>query len=137
MAKFVLQPCKIRGDRVVPTKDPPVELDGRQLIAKLAPNRLPHNLLRLRQARLGSFIGRCKGSRSGREVLFTVWNPDRSNKIGWLLKQDAAFPDRLIEIYRLVEADWGSRFVEADSGKKDRLPGDKARRTPRMVEGTA
>ena len=137
MARFLLQPCKVREDRVVPTAEPPLELDGRQLIEKLAPAKIPEELRRLRAARLGSFVGRCKGSRTGRDVLFTVWNPDRSNRIGWLLKTDAAFPERVLEIYKLVELDWGSRFVEIDSGKKDRLPGDKARLAPRMLEGRA
>jgi len=134
MSRFVLQPCKVRQDRVVPLKEPPLELDGPQLVRRLAPSGSQKELLQLRTARPGSFVGRCRGSRTGRPVLFTVWNPDRSNRIGWLLKRDAAFPGRILEIYRLAEVDWGTRFTEIPSGKMDRLPGDKARPVPRVVE---
>jgi len=112
-----------------------VVLDAKQLVAKFSPQRIRNQMLSLRHARLGSFIGLCKGSRSGQTVPFIIWNPDRSNKIRWLLKRDAAFPDRLLEIYRLEEIDWGSSFTEPESGEIDRLPGDRARPRARMTEG--
>jgi len=134
MSRFVLQPCRIREDRVVPTKDEPVVLDAKELITKFAPNRVPKEKLAVRMARLGSFLGLCKGSRSGRTVPFIIWNPDRSNKIRWLLKQDEAFPDRLLEIYRLQEVDWGSSVEEIPSGKLDKLPGNNAQPRAKMTE---
>jgi len=134
MSRFVLQPCKIREDRVVPTKDDPIILNAKKLVAKFVPSGNRIECLKLRQARIGSYVGRAKGSRTGKEVLFIIWNEDRSNKIRWILKRDEAFPDRLLEIYRLNEVDWGSRFEEKESGKKDRLPGDRAVPRARMRE---
>jgi hypothetical protein len=135
VSRFVLRPCKIREDRVVVTEKDPLVLNARELVTKFSPRRLQRELMALKNARLNSFIGLCKGSRSGQTVPFIIWNQDRSNKIRWLLKRDAAFPDRLLEIYRLEEIDWGSRFDEPVSGEVDRIPGNRARPRARMTEG--
>jgi hypothetical protein len=118
---------------VVKKDEDPLVLDTPKLLQKFAPHGTRGEVLQLRAARLGSFLGLCKGSRTGRTVPFIIWNQDRSNKIKWVLKRDAAFPDRLLEIYRLEEIDWGTRFTEIESGEIDRLPGNNIQ-SRRMTE---
>jgi hypothetical protein len=128
VSRFVLQPSKIREDRVVPTGDEDLVLDTKELVTKFAPSRARPELAKLRSIRLGGFLGRAKSGRTGQDVLFFIWNHDRSNKLGFLLKSDPGFPDRMKEIYRVAEVDWGCRFEEVESGKKDRIPGDNVPR---------
>jgi len=119
---------------VVRTDDEDLVLETGELVEKFAPSRNRQELAKLRSIRLGGFLGRAKSGRTGKEVVFFIWNQDRSNKLAFLLKADPAFPDRMREIYRVAEVDWGSRFEEIESGKKDRLPGDNVPRRKGLRE---
>ena len=131
--KFVLQPCHVRADRVAPDKSNPVVLHSiHDLVEKFRPST-PGERLQIRSMRLGAYVGLIRGSQSGNVVPFVLWNRDRSNKIKWLLKKDPKFPTRLVEIYRVEEADWGSKFNEFDTGVRD-APTWQGSKTPGMME---
>lgn len=133
MSRFILSPCKFREDRVVPTGEDPVSLDLRELMARFVPSGNKAELLKLRALRLGSYVGHCKGGRTGREVLFVLASMDRTNKVTWLLKGDPSFPSRVLDLYRVDVLDWGSRVEEVESGKKDRIPSEDRKR-PGLAE---
>lgn len=134
MSRFVLQPCKIRENRVVRTDEEEVVLTVKELVAKFAPTRLRTELAKLRTIRIGGYVGRSKSGRTGKDVLFFIWRDDRSNDLAFLLKADPNFPDRMKEIYRVAEVNWGTSIEEIESGKKDRLPGDNVPKRPGMRE---
>jgi hypothetical protein len=117
--RFVFQPARFRDEKVVPTDDPPLIIeDIKALVAKFAPER-KQQLVQLRGFRPSAIVGWARGSRTGTAVPFLLWNIDRTNRFGWLLKKDPLFPERVIECYRVEEMDWGSTVIEVESGKKD------------------
>lgn len=134
MTLFVLQPCKLREDRFVPQKDeePLVIKSIQGLLDKFAPTMYGHRV-QLRQLRVGAYVGLIKGSRSRKTVPFLVWNPDRSNRIRWLINQDPEFGDRVLEVYRADTVDWGASVSEVETGKKD-IPTWKSKKNVRMME---
>ena len=109
MSRFLLQPAKIRGDRMVPTKEPAVELDFKALQKLLAPSGSPQARRTLLQLRPGSWIGLRSGSVPPSN--FLLQNQDYSGEIGWLLAQDPLFPETVRSLYRvdIVEYDGGVR----------------------------
>jgi hypothetical protein len=123
----------VREDRVVPNKDEDaLVLDSiRALVTKFP--HTPAEKTQLRGIRMGSYVGMIKGGRTGRPTLFTIWNQDRTNKVRWITRKDPTFADRVIEIYRAEEVDWGSSFMESDSGKKD-MPTWQPAKTAGVVE---
>ena len=119
VARFELQPCKIRENRVVPNGEDNVVLDLAEFVKKFTITGQPAERGKMRAARVGAFIGVCTGSRSGQPTLFVIWREDRFGDINFLLRKDQTFPDRCHAIFKVVEADWGSRVEEPFSGKKD------------------
>lgn len=118
-ARFVFQPVRFRDEKVVPTSDPPLVIENiADLVKKFAPER-KQQLVQLRGFRPSAIVGWARGSRTGTAVPFLLWNIDRTNRFGWLLKKDPLFPERVIECYRVEEIDWGSSVTEMESGKKD------------------
>lgn len=124
MSRFLLQPCKIRENRVVPVAAAALDLDTKALLEKFAPTRDPRELVKLRSMRIEGYLGRSRGGKTGTEQLFFLWNQDRSNHLDFVLHGDPDFPSRVVEIYHVRVVDWGSRFDEPESGKKDLLPGN-------------
>lgn len=117
--RFVLQPARFREDKIVDTDDPPLVIESvRVLVEKFAPAK-KHQLVQLRSFRSEAFVGWARGLKHGVSAPFLIWNPDRSNKVGWVLKTDPTFPSRVTECYRVVSMNWGTSIVEAESGKKD------------------
>jgi hypothetical protein len=119
LSRFELQPCKIRDDKVVPSGEENIVLNLAEFVKAFSVTGHHIDRVKMRQARIGGFIGVCVGSRSKRDTLFVIWRPDRGNGIDFLLKRDRTFPDRCKTIFKVVEADWGSRVTEPDTGKKD------------------
>lgn len=110
---FVLTPCKLREDRIVPVKDTPtLLLDWNGVLAKLAPNRQPSAMTNLRRMDKGSFIGLARDGKTSQVRNFILKNVDRSDKVDWLLAKDPSFPDRLVEVYRVEVANWETTVSE-------------------------
>jgi len=118
-SRFELQPCRVRDDKVVPTGEENLVFDLAEFVKAFNVSGQRADRVKLRQTRVGGFIGFCTGSRTKRDALFILWRPDRGNEINFLLKRDPTFPERCKVIFKVIEADWGSRMVEPDSGKKD------------------
>lgn len=117
--RFELQPCKIREDRVVPTGEESLVFTMPEFVKNFTVTGQRDERVKMRQARTGAFIGVCDGSRTKQPTLFVIFRNDRANAIDFLLKRDRSFPERCKTIFRVVEADWGSRVTEPFSGKKD------------------
>ena len=114
MARFILTPCHLREDRVVPSGDP-VELDWPKLAALLAPSRTQNALMTLRRMKVDQYVGLVKQANGG-TTNFLFQSPDRTNDIAWLLKKDPAFPTRLDVIYRCELAQLDAKIEEFSSG---------------------
>ena len=113
MTTIVLTPCKLRLDRIVPQKGAEsLVLDWRETVKRLAVSGQPTALANLRRMDRGSFVGLARDAR-GQIRNFVLKNPDRSDKVDWLLARDPSFPDRLVEVYRVEAAQWESTFTEA------------------------
>ncbi len=120
MARFVLTPCKLREDRMVPSGAPVLTLDWAQLAAKLAPSKANIALMTLRRLRPTAFVGLLKAVPPKTGVSnFVLMNADRENKIGWLLKKQPDFPDRLVDLYLVEEALFDARMEEISSGREE------------------
>ena len=114
MAKFVLQPCKIRGDRVAPQKGAgPVSLSWPELCDTLVPGRsedpkrFKEQAAKLRLVQPQSYVGTMVGTRSGRLTTFFLLNSDRSNQLTSWLRKDPLLAERIKTIYRVDVVDWG------------------------------
>jgi hypothetical protein len=127
MRKFVLQACKIRGSRFAPQKGvAPEEFDWPQLRARLLPPnlervRFQQALANLRGMQINSFIGVVKSPRDGKPISFYFCNRDATNPDAeWVVSRDPTFPDRIVEVYRVLEADWGIEFQESETAVRGR-----------------
>ena len=128
MAHFSLQPCKLRGGRLVPTKDEPVSFEWNDLCSRLAPTSTVKAKMQLRSMQVGAFIGTTHSKnpdwmldRSQPETILTNFifcNMDRSGNVAWLLKQNPSFSDRLSEVFRVESVEWDSGFEELGSVTK-------------------
>ncbi len=118
MASFLLQPCHLRGDRFVPSKEAPIEVSWHDLLDRLAPSKSSKAKNQLRSGmRMGGFVGLTRHSKSPEPCNFVLQNQDRSGKIGWLLKQDPSFSERLIEVFRIEALAWDDKVEELDNGQ--------------------
>jgi hypothetical protein len=115
MASFVLQPCKIRENRLVPTKDEAVTLSWDDFCKRLAPSRSLRAKSNLRRAGTNAFIGLLRNAQTQEPCNFILQNQDRSGSIEWLLKQDPSFSNRLLEVYRVESAEWDIKLEELGS----------------------
>lgn len=107
--KVLLLPCKIRVDRFVPQKGTEaVSFLWSELVAKFAPTATVQATQSLRKLTPGTFVGL---KTNGTNFIFR--NPDGSNSIAFLLKQDAAFPSKIKEVWR-VESVSDNRIGKID-----------------------
>lgn len=123
MARFVLTPCHIREDRVVPDGEA-VELDWPKVAAMLAPSQSPQALTTLTRMRTNSYVGLVRQAKahpaapvSPLPTNFLFMNSDRGNEIGWLLKKQPDFAERVEKIYRVDVALFDSKIEEHSSGE--------------------
>lgn len=129
MARFVLTPCHIREDRVVPSGDA-VELDWPKVAALLAPSQSPQALTTLTRMRTNSYVGLLRPTKVPQQTKvlpsralepvptnFIFLNDNRGNEIGWLLKRQPDFPDRVEQIYRVDVALFDTKIEEHSSGE--------------------
>jgi len=118
--RFVFQPCKVREDRIVPLDDAPLVFTTRELIDRFVPQRDPLALRMLRSIRVNSYYGLIKNGAGDSVTNFVFMRDDRKNTLSFHLKKDPTVGERIVEVFRVDEVDWGSRFSEPDSGIKDR-----------------
>jgi len=120
VARFVLQPCKLREDWIVPVKDTqPITVDWRELCAQLAPSRDLRALQVLRMLQVNSFVGLTKNPRGGAPTNFVLLNVDRSGNLEKVIAKDKTFGQRLLTVFRVEDVLWDTKVVE--------LPGEGPR----------
>lgn len=117
MARFLLQPCKLREDRFVPIKNVgPVEFTWKELVERLAPSRTDKALKSLYFVQPGSFVGLLKHPhprKREREVVnFVYVGQGRTGIISGPLAHDPSFANRIIEVYRVEKADRDMKMSE-------------------------
>ena len=119
MTEFVLQPCKIRSDRIVPQKDTEaVTFDWAELKRELVPSNNPKGIRNLRGIERDIYVGTTKHPRNQQEVNFIFRNFDRSNSIGWLLSKDPTFSERIVKVYKVESVKWEATVDETQKKKK-------------------
>ena len=111
MATFVLQRCQMRADRIVVTTTPPETLTWADLCDRFAPPPIQTTQRVLRQLAPEGYVGLLRNKQKRLEPFF-VRSPDRSNQIGWLLKQQPLFAKQLEVVYRVLSVDWGGGVIE-------------------------
>jgi hypothetical protein len=134
MARFVLTPCRIRADHVVPAGEPQ-ELDWPGVAALLAPSRSYEALMTLRRMSTNAYVGlrmrplppgvyipaerkeAVNAERKKLPVNFLFQSPDRGNEIGWLIKRSPTFVDDVLSVYRVDVALFDAKVEELSSGE--------------------
>lgn len=107
---FVLQPCRVRQGFFAATKDAPITLNWKELVAKFAPHRSRNGLLCLRNLQIGGYVG-LVNSPQGLSV-FYYGNLDRSGKIAAAVVKDETWSERVAEVYLVEKAQWAAKVVE-------------------------
>jgi hypothetical protein len=122
MARFVLQPCKLREDRLVPIKGAEnEEVTWRELVVKLAPSADIKALRTLYYIQQGAFIGLLQHPKNpNKEVNFCFVAQDRSGSVAAILRRDPSFAKRLTKVYSVISADRGAQLAE--QGEDNFLP---------------
>lgn len=117
MARFVLQPCRLREGKFAPVKGAePVVFDWPKLVEVLAPSHELPALKTLRSMQPGAYVGTTKDKTDQRRLRnFVLLNQDRSAKLDWILKKDPTFEERLVTVYRVDEVKWESVVQEFDT----------------------
>lgn len=118
MARFELQPCKVRGTRIVPTQDEMLVIESLpDLIGRFCKNPSPRDRTLIQAIKKDAFVGVTKGSVTGKETMFVLFNHNRaSNEFGWLTRGNKQALDNLMEIFRVVDVQWDSSFSEVQVG---------------------
>ena len=115
MARFVLMPCRIREDKMVPDAEEPVVLDWPEVTKLLAPSRSHNALMTLRRMRVLAYVGLMKQP-NGTVTNFLFQNDDKSNSIAWLQKKQPGVEKQIQALYRVDEALFDSRVEELQTG---------------------
>ncbi len=135
MARYVLQPCKLREDQLVPQKGVgTVEYDWNKLQETFAPSKSRTALLNISNLRVGQYVGLVRRADASEVTNFTLMNQDRTGRVDWLLKKDPSFEKRLVSVYKVEVAERDARIEERDTTEANPFR-DADRR--RMVEGVA
>ncbi len=114
MARFVLQPCKLREDRLVPVKGADTEeVTWRELVVKLAPSADIKALRTLYYIQQGAYIGLLQHPNNpNKEVNFCFVAQDRSGLVTEIIRRDPSFAKRLTTVYLVLKADRGAQLAE-------------------------
>ena len=114
MAKFVLMPCRIQANYIVPAsqEQPPIEVDWKGLVELLAPSKTRQSYRTLRQMRTGGFVGISRLPNSTIPMNWVLINQDRSGSIGMVLKKQPDFTKQLLKVYRVEFMQWDDRMVD-------------------------
>jgi hypothetical protein len=108
--RFLLRPCRLLSDRFVPSAEESFELDWKGLVRRFSHG--PYAAHTLQRLRTGAYLGMTSNPGSPQPVSFCLYNTDGSGKIKHVLRKDPSFAERLLEVYQVEEAHWGSRTTE-------------------------
>lgn len=114
MESFVLQPARVRGDRVNPLKaEESVELDWRGLVERVGGSGSPEALMTLRRLKTADFVG--VRNVGGNKTNFLITTPGGSGRIGFITKKNPAFQVEVHEVFQVIEAAYESNISEAEA----------------------
>lgn len=113
MARYVLKPCKLREECLVPSKEPAIEFDWTSLKSELAPSNNPVGIRNLRVLQVQAFVGLLAHPKTGVLTNFVLINQDRSGDLTRIMKQDPNFSARLRKVYRVETVQLDARLVES------------------------
>lgn len=116
MARFVLTPCRVREDRMVPDGEA-VVLGWSEVAALLAPSRSQSALMTLRRMKPLSYVGLVKNPTTAAVTNFLVQNDDKSNSLKMLLKFNPAIVTQLVSLYRVDEVSLDAKVEEISTGE--------------------
>jgi hypothetical protein len=112
--RFVLQPARVRGDRVNPLKaEDPVELDWNGLVELVGGSESPTALMTLRRLKEADYVG--VRSLGGNKTNFLISTPGGSGRIGFITKKNPTFPAEVQQVFQVVEAAYESNISEAEA----------------------
>lgn len=123
MATAVLQPCKVRVDRiVVQRRASPISFTLKEILEKFVPLRPNETAWSHRRRvrtmaslRSGAFLGLVRDRKQGL-VHFVLLNRDvRSPRFRWLAKKNRMFFRAIEEVYRVESVEWGGRWEQLES----------------------
>jgi hypothetical protein len=123
LARFVLQPAKVRDDWIVVDRTAePIELDWPKLRQLLAPHGTVEGVATLRRMKPRAFIGLKRASPAFQQQGIKVTNFMFMDSFGqgnlrWLIKQQPTFPDQIESVYRIEVVQWDERLVDLGVSK--------------------
>lgn len=113
MARFVLQPCRLRAERLVPDRNAaPLELDWAALCQQFVPSQSREGLMNLRRLQPGCYVGLADNPQTGRVGNFVFMNANRTGDLRWVVKRDQSLTSRIRSVFRVEQAEWDHTFEE-------------------------
>lgn len=115
MSFFVLKPARLIQNTFDVTPDQAaLELDFRGVCRMLVSQSMSlverQKLLHLRPR---AYVGRAKSKQSPGEIfIFVLYNWDRTGNIDYILAKDPSFAERIIDVFRVEEAQYDSKVAE-------------------------
>lgn len=114
MERFVLQPARVRGDRVNPLKaEEAVELDWQGLVGLVGGSQSPQALMTLRRMKAADFVG--IRNLGGNTTNFLISTPGGSGRIGFITKKNPTFPAEVQQVFQVIEAEYETSILEAEA----------------------
>jgi hypothetical protein len=118
MAKAVLQPCKVREDRIVPKRgEDPVSYTLGEIAQKFVPVRqgetdfsYKRRVRALIRMKPGSYIGLVRDRRKGLTHFVLANRDSMSNNFRWFARTNPLFFRSIEEVYRVESMEWEGRL---------------------------
>jgi len=121
-SRFVLVPSKVEASRLVPIPGAEkLTLTLKQMFARFAPSNERRAKEKVVSLRPGCYFGLYKDE-AGVVRNFTVFVPSRDNKVDWLLRQQPALKDRILEVYEVETALLDAEVSRVHSDEKNAKP---------------
>ena len=119
MSRFELMPCRLREDKLVPVKGAEtIVLSWRELADKLAPSNRMEAYKTLKYAQRGAYVGLLDQGEGKPPSNFCFVAQDRSGNVAEILRRNPSFGTRLLEVYKVVDAEQGSAMMESDKATR-------------------
>jgi hypothetical protein len=106
---FTLHPAKMLdgyGFTIDKSKEP-FQVSHRQLMDRFFRRDDPQSRVKFSHLKAGSFLGLSKTG-----TTFILSNSDRTGNLSFVLKKDRSFPDRIVEVYKVISCGLVSQIME-------------------------
>lgn len=117
-ARYRLMPCRLRDDQIVPLKGgEEVELEWRELTARLAPSNSLKAVKALKYLQVGAFIGLIDQGPNNPPSNFVYVAQDRSGNFAGVLKKSPGLAKRIKTVYQVKDISGLPEMEEIKVGK--------------------